>query len=491
MPAHISRSRWTPQYLLPKLPTLASPAPKDVAQRVPTTTVRSARGPAPSAPRFAGASQVPQPSSAPPSLGLQAEASRAIATMIEGTEAQRAAATAYIVHNFTAPYVQKALQTLDVSAEQRAHLLWVLQRAFCQSLSGTGEPLDEAICDALAVYLLEQCPWEQICNPEVFDAVHMTLGSGTVVAAFLAAEGRDAAAARANAAEAFASAEDPQALVENLILARRITIWDSYLQVQSYNIVASAIADGDFTRIENLLQFAPPGSDNHVLQLLFDQTGPADGDFLTDLQAFCRKNHFTLPATLLPEPQPVTLQYVQALLQGALRRGLAAHDISHFWGVLKRCDPEVRERLVRSDLDGGAQSELGQVLGVSPVDQVLGIFPESFLATLMVQYRDHFDYPLLAFGTEFASRILDTLPAEQSDTLIAAHDFGAVRELMTHGLWPLLGKITNVASDASRTAILAILTAPPPPRDDSFGTQELAEDGSSEEDKEQEEQRPY
>ena len=378
------------------------------------------------------------------------------------------ACLSYLVEHFDTAEVQAALDTVPPNSEAQSRLISTLISALEDMSEESPRDCEDPPMMALAVYLLEHCSWDAICEPRLFDPLQLSM-RGPVTTAFIAAEARDAAAARAAAPEVFASAPDPGALVENILKLRRIKFWDSFLQMQSATILSDAIATGEFERVEQLLAFAPDSGAEAAARILFEAVGPGDA-ILPALRAFCAKHGLTMPQTLQPPPCPVTYDYMDALLQRVVERGLMPADLRHFWRVLKRCKPGLRERLLRSDLDNATGGEFTMLLRASSNTRVTGAFPPSLLGQLMQTYPERFECPLLGFGSEFAGDLVESLPCAQVDALVAMKAYIVVRNLLDMGQWTLLGKIMQNVSSPVRNQVIELLRKPAPPRDEQFAS---------------------
>ena len=373
----------------------------------------------------------------------------------------------YIVNHFETPDVQTALARVPQGSSTEQRILCELTNALCDMSGEAAEDWDDLPMEPIAIYLLQRCSWDAICEPRLFDKLQLVM-RGDVAMAFIAAEARDAAAARACASEIFANAPNPTTVIENILMLRRIQFWDSFLQVQSAAILRDAIDSGDFSRVEQLLAFAPNSSTEEAARILFEAVGPGDG-IVPALRAFCAERHLTVPQTLQPAPTPVTMDYVSAILQRVVQRGIMPTDLQFFWQTLEQSPPDIRERLLRSDLDSMTSGELTVVLCASPSTRVVQAFPQALLGQLLQTYADRFECPMTGFGVEFAMKLVDALPQAQVDALVAMKEYIVVHDLLEVGQWSLLGKIVQRAGDATRAQVLALLSKPAPPRDERFG----------------------
>ncbi len=424
---------------------------------------RNASVPLPPAPHISTLHALPRNQDA-----VAEAAHRAIAALCEPRDANAQAQLAYVMDYFDTPAVQAAIDAVAPGSPAESRLIAALTNLLCLMSAEDPEDCDDLPCAPVALYLLRRCTWDAICEPRLFDCLQRLM-RGPVTMALIDAEARDAAIARAAAPYIFAGTTNPAALMEKLLQLRRTKLWDSILQAQSPAILGEAIATGEFERVEQLLTYAPQSSAEAAARILFEAVGPGD-TILPALRAFCAKHQLTMPQTLQPPPVPMSHDYLDALLQRVVQRGFVPADMRYFWSALDCCDADLRERLLRADLDRETGGELVMLFRASPSDRVTRAFAPALLGRLMKVYADNFQCPLLGFGVAFAVSLVETLPAEEVDALVAMKEFLVVRDLLELGQWEPLGTILLHVGPATRDRVFELLHAPAPPRDQRFAT---------------------
>ncbi len=366
-------------------------------------------------------------------------------------------ALALILSQFKTPAVQQALDAVPTQSPEGKVLLRRLQMAFFE-LWGTrqakmfgGDVSEgvEVVAAQLAVWLINHCTWQQLGDRAMLNTLENMFDRPDVLAAYLEAEHRDAEAARDAASTTFPGVQDPQAYVEEIIRGRRQV---DLLRGREVGLILAAARTGDFAPVERLMAFAPGLVERHM-QDFFEAVTPANAEILPHLREFCDTHGIEVPQALQTPPEPLTLAYLQTVAPKLLEGGSYATNASFFWNLLMRATPQLREQLLKSELDS-AQDSVIMLLQQMPLGYVHEAFPHELLWRTIADHPDMLEDPLLAFGDAFGEKLLDTLPTEKLNALIAANQFSAVLVLTMTGQWKLLGKLMAAASDDNKKQIL-------------------------------------